>query len=412
MNQNIKTLIERGVRIPNPQSVEIGDDIDPERISARGVIIHTGCKIMGSDTMIGPGSVIGQEAPATVVNCQIGADVRLKGGFFKEAVFLKGAQMASGAHVREGCILEEGASGAHTVAIKQTILFPFVTLGSLINFCDCLISGGTGPKNHSEVGSSYIHFNFTPNQDKATPSLLGDVPRGVMLNQKPIFLGGQGGLAGPCRINFGNTIAAGSIYRKDFHKEGYLLLDSNPRSGHMPFPLGLYRSIKRIVTNNIYYIANLMALKQWYLIIRERFIGDDFPSQLQKALIQKVHMGLTERIARLKQLADKMPQSIAIYRQTHGENVSERVIRQKEQFHQNFDTLESLLHQYVNDGDVKAAPELLLSAVDDRIQVWGQDYIAVVQHFDNEIAHAGSVWLQTIVDEVNNSALNVLPGLS
>ena len=71
-------------------------------------------------------------------------------------------------HVRAGTILEEAASVAHTVGLKQTILFPFVTLGSLINFCDCLMAGGTGPKDHSEVGSSYIHFNFTPNQDKAT----------------------------------------------------------------------------------------------------------------------------------------------------------------------------------------------------------------------------------------------------
>jgi UDP-N-acetylglucosamine/UDP-N-acetylgalactosamine diphosphorylase len=52
--------------------------------------------------------------------------------------------------------------------LKQTILFPFVTLGSLINFCDIFMSGGSDRKNHSEVGSSYIHFNYTPNQDKAT----------------------------------------------------------------------------------------------------------------------------------------------------------------------------------------------------------------------------------------------------
>jgi len=30
--------------------------------------------------------------------------------------------------------------------------------------------------------------------------LFGDVPRGVMLNQPPIFLGGQGGAVGPIRV--------------------------------------------------------------------------------------------------------------------------------------------------------------------------------------------------------------------
>lgn len=76
--------------------------------------------------------------------------------------------MGSGAHVRGGTILEEEANGAHTVGLKQTILMPFVTLGSLINFCDVLLAGGTSRTNHSEVGSSYIHFNFTPDGDKTT----------------------------------------------------------------------------------------------------------------------------------------------------------------------------------------------------------------------------------------------------
>jgi len=101
------------------------------------------------------------------------------------------------------------------VGLKQTILFPFVTLGSLVNFCDCLMAGGTSKKDHSEVGSSYIHFNYTPEQDKATPSLIGDVPQGVMVNRPPIFLGGQGGAVGPVRIGYGTVVKAGTILRKD-----------------------------------------------------------------------------------------------------------------------------------------------------------------------------------------------------
>jgi bifunctional N-acetylglucosamine-1-phosphate-uridyltransferase/glucosamine-1-phosphate-acetyltransferase GlmU-like protein len=183
----IQKLIEAGVQIPNPESVFIADDVDPSRISGNNVIIHAGCKIFGASTLILQGAGLGYEAPVTIEDCQIGPDVNLKGGYFKGAVFLEKASVGSGAHVREGTILEEHASAAHMVGLKQTILFPFVTLGSLINFCDCFMSGGTSRKDHSEVGSSFIHFNYTPGQDKATPSLIGDVPRGVMLNQRPIF---------------------------------------------------------------------------------------------------------------------------------------------------------------------------------------------------------------------------------
>src|SRR6056297_2092699 len=141
------SLLNKGVQMPAPESVEVGPDIDPDRIAGDNVIIHAGCKIFGADTFIGAGAEIGLEAPATIDNCQVGPNVKLNGGFFSQAVFLEGAACGSCAHVRSGTILEEGANIAHSVGLKQTILFPYVTLGSLINFCDCLMAGGTDKKN-------------------------------------------------------------------------------------------------------------------------------------------------------------------------------------------------------------------------------------------------------------------------
>ncbi len=132
MTSQVTRLLKKGVKIPNPESVEIGREVDPERISGDQVIIHSGCKIFGKNTLILAGTRLGYEGPVTVNDCQIGPDVQLKGGFFEEAVFLGKNQMGLGAHVRAGTILEEQANVAHTVALKQTILFPFVTLGSLI----------------------------------------------------------------------------------------------------------------------------------------------------------------------------------------------------------------------------------------------------------------------------------------
>ncbi len=188
-HEKIQQLLDKGVEIPNPGTLDIGNDVNVDQISGDGVRIYPGCRIYGGKTVISSGCKLGYEAPVTIEDCQLGSKVELKGGFFSKSVFLEKANMGMGAHVREGCILEEEAGGAHSVGLKQTILFPFVTLGSLINFCDCLMAGGTSRSNHSEVGSSYIHFNFTPDADKTTASLLGDVPRGVMLNQPPIFLG-------------------------------------------------------------------------------------------------------------------------------------------------------------------------------------------------------------------------------
>ena len=250
MNQNdmaIQALLKHKVHIPAPSAIEIGNTVNLDRISGKDVTLHAGVKVFGSDTIIAQNCEIGREGPVTIENCYVGPGVQLKAGYFKNAVFLEGVSLGFGSHVREGTILEEQASTAHCVGLKQTILMPFVTLGSLINFCDCLMAGGTSRSDHSEVGSSFIHFNFTPNQDKATPSLLGDVPNGVMMNQRPIFMGGQGGLVGPCRIAYGTVSAAGTIVRKDQLKPDHLIIGGAGKGGSIPWKAGAISVSKRII---------------------------------------------------------------------------------------------------------------------------------------------------------------------
>lgn len=394
-NSKIEKLIEKGVQINQPTSVEIGDEVDPDRISADGVVIYAGCKIFGEDTLILSGAKLGYEAPVTVDNCQIGPDVELKGGYFNQSVFLEKARLGLGAHVREATILEEQAVIAHTVALKHTILFPFVTLGSLINFCDCLMAGGTSRKNHSEVGSSYIHFNFTPNQDKATASLIGDVPRGVMLNCKPIFLGGQGGLVGPCRLNFGITVAAGTIVRKDEIREDRLIYGGEGKGGSVAFSTGKYRRNNRIIRNNIIYIANLIALQQWYRQVRMLFISERFPETLMLGLKKNIHSAIKERIHRLETVCLNIPEK------SHQKpELNYHWLKLKDSFQ---------VHQE-KEGD-RELRDKFLESVTRSISATGKNYIAVIQGLAAQDSENGIRWLQGIVDSVTADAENILPSL-
>ena len=403
INNKIKLLIKKGVSIPNPESVEIGDEVDIERISGDGVSVYSGCKIFGSSTLILQGSSLGYEGPVTIENCHIGPEVELKGGFFKQSVFLNKVSLGLGSHIREGTILEEEASVAHTVALKQTILFPFVTLGSLINFCDCFMSGGTDRKNHSEVGSSYIHFNYTPNQDKATASLLGDVPNGVMLNQNPIFLGGQGGLIGPCRLTFGTIIAAGTINRKDELNPGRLIFGGVGKGGSVPFTPGVYRSEKRIVINNIIYIANLMALLQWYNHVRSMFISHDFPQLLLDGLNEKLNMAIKERVKRLSELCLKMPDPDI------ANETSERLMNQKNELRDRWPEMEEAFKvNKIKKGDLSLRDKFL-ETINRGIKMSGKNYIPVIKGLSVENANQGTKWLQGIVDNITAQIIEIMP---
>ncbi|MFH1983640.1 MAG: protein GlmU [Pseudomonadota bacterium] len=410
-NEKLRRLMEKGVRIPTPESVDIGDEVSVDRISGQGVTIHAGSRIRGAGTLIMAGARIGEEAPATVDNCHIGPEVQLKGGFYSGSVFLKGAAVGSSAHIRPGTIFEEKASAAHAVGLKQSILFPYVTIGSLINFCDILMSGGTGPKHHSEVGSSYIHFNFTPNQDKATASLLGDVPQGVMLDQDPIFLGGQGGLVGPCNLAFGTVIAAGTIYRKDESRPGRLLTAATGRGGSIPYTAGIYRSVKRVVANNMNYLANLIALGQWYRHARKRFIGAEFSEALWEGLIAALDADTAAHVRQFEGFVAKLTGSVDKLRQGIITTAGDHLIAQHEAVIDRWPEMLSIINELrAAPGDV-TLQERFLEALSRRIARSEGDYLSAIHALDEQEKESGRRWLAGIVDQVVAPLEALLPAL-
>ncbi|MCA1795405.1 MAG: protein GlmU [Desulfobacteraceae bacterium] len=372
-------LLAKGVAMPNPDSVYIADDVDPDRISGKGVTVFAGSKIVGKNTLILPGTTIGYEAPVTMENCLVGKNVRLNGGYFQEAVFLGDNVFGSNAHVRSGTILEEQAGAAHTVGLKQTILFPFVILGSLINFCDCFMAGGTSRKDHSEVGSSFVHFNYTPNQDKATASMMGNVHQGVMLDQHPIFLGGQGGLVGPVRIGFGCLTGAGTIVRKDEERPDRMILAGGTKSVSLPRRPGLHTGAVRIFNHNIQYISALISLSAWYAHVRPIFAKDALSKKLITGLQKNLAGCIHERIRQLEKFCDTLRAS-----QAH-DRILIKMESARKQFDANMDqnTLTSQGQTFVT--------RLTALAADDK-----KNYISVIQHLDDKTKSLGSEWLHGI----------------
>jgi hypothetical protein len=310
--KQINDLMDRGVVCPAPASLEVGPEVDPARI-APGVILHTGTRLRGVGLSIGPDCVLGEEAPVTVEDCRLGYGVRLKGGFVSGSVFYDGSSLGSAAHVRPGTLLEEEASGAHAVGLKQTIFLPFVTAGSLLNFCDVLMAGGTSRADHGEIGSSFIHFNYSPHGDKATASMIGDVPRGVFLDQPPSFLGGQGGIVGPLRYGFGVVQPAGMVGRRDCLDDGRLVLpDPLPAGPPRAYALGAYKSVRRIVAANLAFMGNVRALREWTRLVRgPLFGGDAYRRACLEGALACLALILKERVKRLRQLAGNMERSLA-----------------------------------------------------------------------------------------------------
>ncbi|MFT5239777.1 MAG: hypothetical protein ACI9OU_000700 [Candidatus Promineifilaceae bacterium] len=394
MNDENKTinaaLLSKGVKMPQPDTVYVAPDVNPDRISPQ-TTLQPGCRLSGADLSIGPDTELGREGPVTLINCQLGARVQLAGGFFENAVFLDDVAIGADAHVRPGTLLEEQVTCGHAVGLKQTLMLSYVTTGSLINFCDCAMTGGTSRKNHSEVGSSYVHFNFSPSQDKATASFMGDVPHGVMLDQAPIFLGGQGGLVGPARVAFGTVVAAGSILRGDVLEPNRLIATAPPVVDR-PFEPGACPNIARKSLNNQRYIANLCALRAWYHHVRAPFFARS-PSGLAcgEGAQHALRLMCRERIQRAQRWADALPDS------PKTQNAAER-----QNALQTWQAMPALAdHDNVVDIAADARQAFTQAAGDPDAAETILDFI---HQLTPEARTLGTAWLQTIVDTIATPA--------
>ena len=180
LENKLDLLAAKGVILIDRRQVYLDERCDLNRICPAAVL-HPGTRLLGARTFVGPRAKVGTEGPAVLENTAIGENAEIASGYLKEAVLLRDTRIGANARIRAGTLLEEEASTAHAVGLKHTILMSFVTMGSLINFCDALIAGGRSRHEHTEVGSGFIHFNYTPRGqqgDKATPSLIGNAVQG------------------------------------------------------------------------------------------------------------------------------------------------------------------------------------------------------------------------------------------
>jgi len=432
--EQLQALIQQGVFIPQPQTVAVGADVPPEALRP-GSVLHPFSRIEGAKTYLGPGAEVGVAGPVTVQNSFVGAGsklgtlggVTLKDctagpgtvlgqGVAEQAVFL-GKEVTDpdftcgyGFRVRKGSLYEEDANSAQHTDTKMTILQPWGTLGSNLNFCDILLGGGSGPElgAFSEVGSGVIHFNFTARGDKATASLLGDVVQGVFLNQQRLFVGGQCGLVGPLTADYGTLTSAGGRYT------GHLHAGLNGGQPQPPdkrgFDLSVFGTIARVVRSQVAYIAQLRALEAWYAEVRLPLAATD-PNHRQeretvyKAGLAQVQLNLKERVNQLAGYAVRVAKSVEKLHPT--EPSSSRVVEQQS-FVDAWPKLEAALltshpvpaPQALSQGLLAAAEQ----AARQSTQPWR--YTQMVQGITEEARTAGVAWLQGIAQQTSTHAIN------
>ena len=231
----VEKLIANGVSVLAPDSVVVGEEVILENIEA-GVVVGPGTKILGEETMIGAGTEI--QGAAVIKNSLIGRNCSLAAGEYADSVLLDGCSTVGWARVRGHSAWEEGSNCAHNCDTKTTVLGYKVTLGSLINFCNVLLLGGTSPRLEvgAEVGSGTINFNFLPFGPTVGALIKPSTVVGTMESPflvcegaptKYAFIGGHSSIIAPVVIGLGTVVAAKSRVNPGIYEDDKLIGGGN-----------------------------------------------------------------------------------------------------------------------------------------------------------------------------------------
>jgi len=387
-------LSDRGVKIWGAEQVWIAEDVHLEQIEPGAEIFQA--VLSGSSTFIGRGARIGVSGPARISDCQIGRDCQIGAGTYDGATFLDGATIRGFAEVRAGTLMEEETEAAHSVAFKNTILTATTITGSLINYCDIYMSGGTSREDHSEVGSGAIHFNYDPRGDK-WGSLIGDAT-GVLLRKAPIFVGGNVGLVGPISIGYGAVIAAGSIVRREVPSD-CIYSEGSPGGVRVMegFQRTKYAGLRRKLSTTARLAGNYVALWNWYDQVR-RSCAAEYEELLYTAAQRQIESNLMERAKRIGKLIGKLPLSL---RSTTSEAV--------EQEHRLLIAQRDGILEALNPSQKTApAPPRVIDAY--RQVRTNCGYVQGVQTLPSDIAQEAETWLANIAATSERRLQNLLQG--
>jgi UDP-N-acetylglucosamine/UDP-N-acetylgalactosamine diphosphorylase len=227
-----------------------------------------------------------------------------------------------------------------------------------------------------------------------------------MLNQPAIFLGGQGGIIGPVRMGFGNVVAAGTVLRGDCIGDNRLIAGGTRSWGVKDYQPGLYPNLLRIVENNIIYLANLAALKEWYIHVRKPFLdAQEFGPLIHAGLLDKLSLGRKERLKRFEAMAKRASST-----EPSG---SEKTARMREELGSSLDKVQEIFEgDEAPNSKVKALREDFLRELEKTMRGGSTGYVETIQGLPARVSSMGTTWLECIVADCCRAVSDAMPGLA
>jgi len=217
----------------------------------------------------------------------------------------------------------------------------------------------------------------------------------VFLRSPRLFIGGNGSLIGPLRMDFRCLTAAGRRFSGAFGP-GFHAGDDSSGPVRVEFVQEIYGSIKRVYDSQVRFIAELAALDAWYGQARALLArGNAEREALYGAGREAVRLNLSERIRQLGALAARMERSAGLIER--GDRADLRV-HQHRTLAEAWPRIEKSLRAFA--PAQREMPKPVAEALRKAAADAGPDYTRIVRALDERALSDGKTWLRGIVERV------------
>lgn len=213
-------------------------------------------------------------------------------------------------------------------------------------------------------------------------------------------------MVGPLRLGYGNVVAAGTILRRDIKQEDKLIVGKPHNGAVIDFNPNAYPGLSRILENNFMYLANLIALEQWYIFVRQPFFADqEFGGHIHTGLLDKLALAREERVNRLRVLAGKVEAS-----PTNSASVG-KAVPGRHELNENMERACTLITDFVSSDVAADHRDRFLRLLFDHRKDLGGSYLEVVRQLPEAVSAQGTLWLEDIILGICSRVSGLFPSL-
>jgi len=160
------------------------------------------------------------------------------------------------------------------------------------------------------------------------------------------------------------------------------------------------------VENNFFYLANLMALEQWYLLVRRPFFGvQELGEFIYAGLLDKLNLARKERIKRLKDMAGKIAESL---KRTGSKGQSGGG---RQEFCENIERACEVFSGKISADAAGEYRDPFLALFFNHKKDKDGSYLEVVKSLPPALSEAGTLWLDKIILELCRRVAALFPSL-